>query len=49
MTEEDIGEVEKLQRQLQAVMESKAAEINDDNIRLVNNLSDVSHEHKQLT
>ena len=34
-------EVEKLQRQLAAIMESKAAEINDDNIRLVNHLSDV--------
>ena len=35
------SEVERLQRQLAAVMESRAAEINDDNIRLVNHLSEV--------
>ena len=39
---EESGKLEELQRQLAAVMESKAAEINDDNIRLVNHLSEVS-------
>ena len=41
---EDAGqasEVERLKRQLAAVMESRAAEINEDNIRLINQLSEV--------
>ncbi len=36
------SENERLHRQLSAVMEMRAAEINDDNLRLVNHLTEVS-------
>lgn len=38
------SENERLQRQLSAVMEMRAAEINNDNLRLVNHLTEVSHD-----
>lgn len=37
------SENERLHRQLSAVMEMRAAEINDDNLRLVNHLTEVSN------